>query len=183
MTENMGDAPPGSILPPATTQRVGDLPLAASDSRLAPPFVAPSDHARSEPAAAAEPMQGLPRDEESMPWETMSDEGVVEPVFEAETEAVMAELSLQAKQSEFPLDAFIIPEESQRVPSGLEGKPASQQSHTPLTALADRLEKLSHRLRVEETQVVVRRLAGGDKLDALLAGLLAGYLAGTSDQG
>ena len=166
MHSNMGDAPPpGSMLPPVTTQRQSEQAVPAKDGRLAPPFVAAVGRDADEPA----------------PWETMSDEGVVEPMFEAETEAVMAELSLQAKQSEFPLDAFIIPEETQRVPSGLEGQPASQQSHTPLTALADRLEKLSHRLRVEDTTVMVRRLAGGDKLDALLAGLLAGYLAGTSE--
>ena len=165
MNGNMGDVPPpGSMLPPVTTQRQNEQSIPTTDGRLAPPFVAAVGPTADEPA----------------PWDSMSDEGVVEPMFEAESEAVMAELSLQARQSEFPLDAFIIPEESQRVPSGLEGQPASQQSHTPLTALADRLEKLSHRLRVEDTTVIVRRLAGGDRLDALLAGLLAGYLAGTS---
>ena len=53
---------------------------------------------------------------------------------------------------------------------------------TPLTSLAERLEKLSHRLRVEDTDAVVRRLAGGDRLDTLLAGLLAGFLAGSSEK-
>jgi hypothetical protein len=53
--------------------------------------------------------------------------------------------------------------------------------NTPITSLAERLEKLSHRLRVDETEMIIRRLAAGDRLDTLLAGLLAGYLAGSSD--
>ena len=165
-------------MPPAVTQRNGVEPAAAPEARMAPPFVAGSDPAEvaASPAGAA-PSAG---EEERMPWETMSDEGVVEPMFEADTDAVLAELSQQAKKEEFPLDAFIIPDHAQRVPSGLEGKPLPPHAGpTPLNTLADRLEKLSHRLRVEDTEVMVRRLAGGDRLDALLAGLLAGYLAGS----
>lgn len=173
MYGNTGDEPPrnGAFMPPAVTQRGADLPGARGNEPLAPPFV-------------SGPKQP-PRDEEAMPWESMAeeDEGVVEPMFAADSADVLAELTQQAKKEDFPLDAFIIPEQTQRVPSGLEGKPLpAQPSHTPLTNLADRLEKLSHRLRVENTEVVVHRLAGGDRLDALLAGLLAGYLAGTSAQ-
>lgn len=170
MYGNTGDEPPrkGSMMPPAITQREGErTPL--GDAPLAPPFVGGP---------------GSTRDEASMPGEALADEdqGVVEPMFAADSDDVLAELTQQAKKEEFPLDAFIIPEQSQRVPSGLEGKPIPAHEHTPLTALADRLEKLSHRLRVENTEVVVHRLAGGDRLDALLAGLLAGYLAGTSGE-
>ncbi|HEY0674504.1 MAG TPA: hypothetical protein VGD27_19665 [Longimicrobiales bacterium] len=121
-------------------------------------------------------------------WEAMSsDEGVVEPAFEADTDAVLEALTQQAaalaRKDEFPLEAFIVPEQTRRVPSGFEPKNATDKAeHTPLSSLAERLEKLSHRLRVEDTDSVVRRLAGGDRLDALLAGLLAGYLAGRSEQ-
>lgn len=142
------------------------------ESRLAPPFM-------GHPTIAA------PIEEATMPWEAPADdEGTVEPVFEAdvsETEAVLAALSASARRDdEFPMDAFIIPEQAQRVPTGLEGKPLPEQpAHTPVTELADRLEKLSHRLRVEDADAVLKRLASGDKLDALLAGLLAGFLAGS----
>ena len=69
---------------------------------------------------------------------------------------------------------------AQRIPNGFEGKKLPDPpAHTPVTDLADRLEKLSHRLRVEDANAVIARLAGGDKLDALLAGLLAGYIAGS----
>ena len=178
MHGNLGDETPpsGSMMPPAVTQRDSERPDARTDARMAPPFV--GGPAPSPQMHAAEPLES-----ESMPWEAATDdgdEGVVEPVFQADTDAVLAELSKQAKKEEFPLDAFIIPEQAQRVPTGLEGKPHSAlPEHTPLTNLADRLEKLSHRLRVEDTEIVVRRLAGGDKLDGMLAGLLAGYLAGS----
>lgn len=150
---------------------MGDGPV-DRESRLAPPFL-------GHPTIAA------PIEEAAMPWEAPADdEGTVEPVFEAdvsETEAVLAELSASARRDEeFPMDAFIIPEQAQRVPTGLEGKPLPEQpAHTPVTELADRLEKLSHRLRVEDSDVMLKRLASGDRLDALLAGLLAGFLAGS----
>ena len=177
------DTPPFGMMPPAVTQQNGDRPDARTDARMAPPFVGgpahvPQFHA-AEPAEALS-AAGAHHEEDIMPWDPMEDEGVVEPVFQADTEDVLAQLSKQAQKEEFPMDAFIIPEQTQRVPTGLEGKPrTADPEHTPLSNLADRLEKLSHRLRVEDTQVVVRRLAGGDKLDALLAGLLAGYLAGS----
>ncbi|MGQ0815565.1 MAG: hypothetical protein ACT4O1_14095 [Gemmatimonadota bacterium] len=152
----------------------------AADGRMAPPFLGqPAGITRQTPTAAAQTV------EPAMPWEEEGEEeGTVEAVFEAdvsETEAVLAALSQAAqKAEEFPMDAFIIPEHAQRVPTGLEGKPKSEApAHTPLTDLADRLEKLSHRMRVENADEVISRLAAGDKLDALLAGLLAGFLAGS----
>ncbi len=112
-------------------------------------------------------------------WDDDEDsEGTVEPAFAADTDAALSELTQQ-----FPLDAFIVPEQAQHVPSGLEGAPATPPpEHTPANSLAERLEKLSHRLRVEDSDAIVRRLASGDRLDSLLAGLLAGYLAGKSEQ-
>ena len=149
------------------------------DGRMAAPFVAkPAIVADKAPAVSAAVV-------EELPWEqNPSDEtGEVEPVFEAdvsEAEAALAALSQSVRAEEFPLDAFIIPEHAQRIPNGFEGKALPEAPvHTPVIELADRLEKLSHRLRVEEASAVVSRLAGGDKLDALLAGLLAGYIAGS----
>lgn len=118
-----------------------------------------------------------------MRWNQLAEGGIVEPVFEAdvsETEAALAAISQSHTRvdGEFPLDAFIIPEHTQRLPSGLEDASASQNMHTPVTDLADRLEKLSHRLRVEDADAVIGRMVAGDKLDAMLAGLLGGFLAG-----
>lgn len=166
----MGDAarPSRGLMPPALTQRSNDRDGKHGDGRLAPPFV-------------GGPMSAAPAsNEEKMPWEGMPDEGTVEPVFKADTENALNELTQNAKREEFPLDAFIIPEQTQRVPSGLEGQ-AVPATPTPaaVRALADHLEKLSHRLRVEEAHELLRRLASGDRLEAMLAGLIAGYLAGS----
>jgi hypothetical protein len=171
-------------LPPVSSQPGGGFGAPVNgDGRMAAPFVgSPTMHiSRAQPAAVYTPAP----EEEEIPWAQgpLDETGEVEPVFEAdvsETEAALAALSLASRGEEFPLDAFIIPEQTQRIPNGFEGKPLPEERpHTPVTDLADRLEKLSHRLRVEEAEAVVSRLAGGDKLDALLAGLLAGYIAGS----
>jgi hypothetical protein len=207
----MGDSPKraGSLMPPATTRRLPERPVSSTrEARIVPPFI-PSGAPQPEPihlepervfdlepepdfAAAAEEELRLEADALSAPDEWGEDaaedgEGTVEPAFEADADAVIEELSLQvtalADKEEFPLDAFIVPEQAQHVPTGLEGAPATPPPEpTAASALAERLEKLSHRLRVEESDAIVRRLAGGDRLDALLAGLLAGYLAGKSER-
>ena len=129
------------------------------------------------PTIAAKPLTA-----NELPWEEpvfTDEEGTVEPVFEAdvsETEAALAALSSAKAEGEFPLDAFIIPDQAERLPTGVDAAPPKRET-TPVTELADRLEKLSHRLRIEESNAILGRLAAGDKLDAMLAGLLGGYLA------
>jgi hypothetical protein len=118
----------------------------------------------------------------NVPWEA-PEGGEVEPAFQADTDDALEDLDRQFRKEQFPLDAFIVPEETKRMPAGLEGQAVpSGPEPSQVTALADRLEKLSHRLRVEETDTIMRKMARGDRLDALLAGLLAGYLAGSSEQ-
>ncbi len=202
----------GSLLPPATTRRPPERPAASlREARIAPPFIPagnaqpqPESELEMQPAPSFEPaiepeapsFEAAPPQEdpaestaEPEPWDSDidDDEGTVEPAFKADTDAVLAELTKHAaeldRKEEFPLDAFIVPEQAQHVPSGLENTPTPHPAEpTPVTSLAERLEKLSHRLRVEETDTVVRRLASGDRLDSMLAGLLAGYLAGKSEQ-
>jgi hypothetical protein len=184
MHGNVGDGPPrsGSPMPPAFTKHGIGRGATNGDGRLAPPFIGGPNTPGSESPIQQPPSAASSAGGGNMPWETR-DEGVVEPAFEADTDAALAELDQQASREEFPLDAFIVPEETKRMPAGMEGQamPAGPEpSH--VTALADRLEKLSHRLRVEDTNAMLGKLARGDRLDALLAGLLAGYLAGSSEQ-
>ncbi len=128
------------------------------------------------------------QDDEDHRWEEVpGDEGVVEPAFEADTDAVLEALTQQAqdlaRREDFPLEAFIVPAQAHHVPNGFEpGTVSEPPENQMMISIAERLEKLSHRLRIEDTETVVRRLAAGDRLDALLAGLLAGYLAGKSEQ-
>ena len=180
----------GAILPPVITRRSGfRLPSNTGPiSPIAPPFVAGKKSAPVElPVEVKPPIEATVQQEanEEMPWDSISEEGVVEPVFQADTDAVLEELTEQAaaaKREEFPLDAFIVPEQAHRVPNGMEGTPVTATPETtPLSSLAERLEKLSHKLRIEDTDEVIRRLASGDRLDALLGGLVAGFLAGSSE--
>ena len=189
--------PTGSPSPAPRADVEVALPLVALEPALpiAEPVAAPGDDVVEPPQtedtfAAAEDVHSEPGDDKEQldPWKAVPDgEGIVEPAFHDDTDGVLLELmqeTAEAEQKEeFPLDAFILPEETQHVPTGLEGAPATPPPEaTPANALAERLEKLSHRLRVEDSESLVRRLAGGDRTDALLAGLLAGYLAGKSEQ-
>jgi hypothetical protein len=55
--------------------------------------------------------------------------------------------------------------------------PAAATPSSPAHDLAARFEQVAHDLREGDAESVLKRLAGGDRLDALLAGLLAGFLA------
>jgi hypothetical protein len=141
-------------------------PLTGENS-MAPPFIGgPVIRGQMEQPMTAE-----------MPWES-TDEGSVEPAFEGVVDATTEALGgIAVKAEEFPMDAFIIPEDAQRVPTGMDSKASAVPEHTPATELADRIEKLSHRLRVEDSKSVIEKLAAGDRLDSMLAGLLAGFLS------
>jgi hypothetical protein len=130
--------------------------------------------------AEAEPIE--------LSWESLivEEEIVVEPTFAADTDAVLNQLSDYAaelsQREEFPVDAFGAPESMELLAAEPDSQPGADAVLSPVSSLAERLEKLSHILRVEQSEEIVRRLAAGDRLDTLLAGLLAGYLAGRSEQ-
>jgi hypothetical protein len=84
-----------------------------------------------------------------------------------------------------PADAFIYPVEQG---AGAEVPDAGVTEHflspagDPVTALADRLERLARQLRAEGVSALAAGAVSGDRLDALMAGLLTGYLAAQSDR-
>ncbi|HEX7120436.1 MAG TPA: hypothetical protein VF212_16710 [Longimicrobiales bacterium] len=88
----------------------------------------------------------------------------------------------------FPIDAFIIPEDADHLPAGVDSAPAphatplSKKLMQPLpedraARLADRLEAIARRLRADGPAALGKDLESHDRFDALLAGVLAGYLA------
>ncbi|HEX6939595.1 MAG TPA: hypothetical protein VF158_09295 [Longimicrobiales bacterium] len=92
----------------------------------------------------------------------------------------------------FPIDAFILPEDADHRPGGADA--AAGQHTTPLSKkllrplpedraarLADRLEAIARRLRVDGPAALSQDLESHDRFDALLAGVLAGYLAAGDD--
>src|SRR5688572_1991331 len=107
-----GGAVPLPPVPSVMNSHVNSVNAEAGN--LAPPFL-------SHPSVASNSIS----EEPDMPWEQDAgdEEGTVEAVFEADVSETEANLAALAAPTEFPMDAFIIPEESQRVPSGLEGKP------------------------------------------------------------
>jgi len=117
----------------------------------------------------------------SVPAELVfADEGVVEPVFEEDVHATEEMLAESARgNAEFPMDAFIIPEDAERLPTGVaeNGEAPETGERSAAGEIAARFENISKLLREEDVNELLRRLARGDKLDALLAGLLAGYLS------
>jgi hypothetical protein len=127
----------------------------------------------------------LPNTDERLPW-LIPEEGEAAPtMFEGSISLTpeVAQPSAEAK-GEFPIDAFIIPEETKRVPTGL--APAEveavihQTEHPPHDVahdLADRFEKLSRRLRAEDMNSLLNSLALGDGFDAQLAIFLKSHFS------
>ena len=187
-SSNTGDVISGFPLPPAVTQQSGNSG-ADRGALPAPPFYM-GPLAASSPAPSAALELAAPSEEsqlDGLSWEAMSDEGVVEPMFEepvaATTEEILA-AALQRTAEEFPVDAFMIPEGTRRVPTGLDQAQVDlvkhhteHPNHDPAHDLADRFEKLSRRLRAESIDSLLPSLTRGDRFDTLLAGFLAGYFS------
>lgn len=150
--------------------------------------VTPAEAAADAVEARAVDAEASPAEAEpiELSWESLVVEEEIEPTFAADTDAVLTQLSDYAaelsQRDEFPLEAFGEQEPTQQHRTEPDTQPADEPVLSPASSLAERLEKLSHRLRVEQSEEIVRRLAAGDRLDTLLAGLLAGYLAGKSEQ-
>ena len=97
----------------------------------------------------------------------LDDEGSVIP------EAVVAD-------QVFPMDAFIIPPHSKRLPKGLEHSEAVQGEIAE--ELAFRLDVMAERLRTEGFPGLLVLDANHRPVDTLLAGVLAGYLAHETEE-
>lgn len=180
------------LLPPAVTNRAGTTVGNDRGAPLAPPYrpVAPKRAGSLQPVAAtAAPSAAvpiLPATDETMSWVAPSAEGEVEPIFEGDLSLTPAPAPVTSERPKeaFPIDAFIITEETKVVPTGLapaEVEAVKQQTeHPPQDAahdVADRFEKLSRRLRTEDPESLMRSLAEGDRFDTLLAAFLTGYFA------
>lgn len=160
--------------PPAVTRWPKAAP--ASDAVLAPPFR--TDTAKVAPFTA-QPISSTAKPSES--WENMSEEGVVEAAFE---EDVARAADGMSSDTVFPFQAFIIPEDASRVPTGLDAaqvEAVTQHTEQPdqdaKHDLADRLERLSRRLRSDDVSSLLENLARGDRFDHLIAPIIASYFS------
>lgn len=86
----------------------------------------------------------------------------------------------EPEEAHIPASAFIFPDEPV-VGAGGYGEPVNPPSVAPhgdpVHTLADRLEHLARQLRAEGTAALAAGAVAGDRFDALMAGLLTGYLA------
>jgi hypothetical protein len=153
-----GDEP----LPPVTTHRAGaDGQQPKDEGVLVPPFLVGKPGSVSEDAL----------------WEGLKEngEGEVIPAFGSPPDEAAEDI---------PSNAFFIPEGADHVPTGIDpaaAQPAEHREtetwHVEVSTIAERLEMVARRLRSEGAASLSTKLAAGDSLDTLLAGLLAGYLA------
>jgi hypothetical protein len=144
--------------PPLTT---GWAPEPAEmDEELAPPFI---------PGGAPRPVEPAPGGDAG------EDDGTEAFPFPPDEPAAGA--GRRELEDDFPVHAFQI--------EGAEVEPAAGEIGYPHEApddsvhdLADRLEAMARRLRAEGSAAAEAEMSAPDRFTALLAGLLAGYLAG-----
>ena len=159
--------------PPAITQWTQGPEAADTRVPLAPPFYL-NIRPATKPAVDADALEA--------PWAPMAEEGVVEATF-AEDVSRAAD-TIRSSEAEFPIDAFMIPEDSSRVPTGLNAEQVEaviqHTEHPELDTqheLSDRFEMLSRRLRAENLDALLPALAQGDHFERMVAPLIEEYFS------
>lgn len=149
---------------------------AAEGERPLPPFFAGDE---TEAPAREEPVPEVAEPERDAPGIGTAPEAAPEHAEPAETEAFPFEQPVEEASpdtdDDFPVEAFDVPEFRSEEPA--EAAPATTPDMGAADAVADRLEALANRLRAEGPGALSREVEMGDRFDALLAGMVAGYLA------
>lgn len=134
---------------------------ADTDEELAPPFI---------PGGAPAPV-------ESAPGSDLDEDTGVEAFPFAPDEPGTVGAGRRELEDDFPVHAFQI-EGGEVEPAEAEVGGALQRPDAGVHDLADRLEAMAHKLRAEGSAAAEAEMSAPDRFTALLAGLLAGYLAG-----
>jgi hypothetical protein len=190
------------VPPPASTEwshnaaeEGGELPLPpffAGEEEPAPatgPAPALESAQPEEPWDPGTPVEDTAEEDQSFPFDP-GDRGA-EEVHEtrrrsAEEEAIMARaevpvLDAEEPEYDFPVESLRLPKRDygmeSNIPQPKVAPPPADRTATRAVELADRLDRLSGALRSRGPAALTDRLAGGDRFDALLTGLLAGFLA------
>lgn len=159
---------------------------------------------RSSDASGAGAAPGTPRPPRPPTEEVVVQPRIGPASPEAHPPRTYAPPAIVEESPTFPIDAFIIPEGAARLPRGVESEPSAiEPPRTPGLVdtaplprreepprrprgpalreqrahdVADRLEALAAQLRNHGYEVLAQKSVRGDPLDALLAGVIAGYL-------
>lgn len=177
LSEQQGESP----LPPALTSTPPSGPVPEAET-LAAPFVAGRPAHRPGPGPDALPADARASTEALMPWEEAPGAPQAELAVDrdgADAWAVLPDFAAseaaapwpEGAPGGFPLDALILPAETQRPPE------AKADRGELAEAVAERLEALAARLRGEGLDTLLRPGADAEVIDRLLAALFAGYLA------
>lgn len=171
---NRSDAPPAPAVAPAAES-------AASAANDGPEMAAPEPEPASptvEPEAAAN-LDSSPFD---FPWESGAEAEPASPDEAAESAGGWQPGPTPAQDDEFPFDAFDIEGDEAGAEFAAPSQPPTPASpDMDREELASRVERLAGVLRTEGRTGVEREMASDDRLVSLLAGVLAGYLAGLED--
>lgn len=195
------------VPPPASTEWSHELAEEGGDLPLPPFFAGGGETAPAagpEPVVEAAPQEAPWEEgafveseagqEQPFPFEDMGTPGAqapgsTEPPFAEEPETADLGMSVldvgdikgtegtpnaEEAADDFPAEAFHLPERNlidEPVPA------APDRTAVRALDLAERLDRLAGALRSRGTAALTEQLAGGDRFDALLTGLLAGFLA------
>lgn len=191
------DAPPPPFVPgrggppaeatPGAEPAAGDRAPEGGTEPAGPepfPFELPVEAAEREPAEAAAPEQVAPAEEE-----------VTEQVAPAVEEEEAAAAATDRAEDDFPFEQFDIEGRGEAVgtpdragsaatagsdPGGGWSPPSAPPAADSIEETATLLDRMADVLRSEGEAGVRRELDSPDRLTAVLAGILAGYLAGRS---
>ena len=175
------DSPEDTPAPLASTRWAEEAEV--DDDGLMPPFIPGSGGAGSVAPSPERETTGSPDESagsigaagEAAAFDTPAEMFPFEPTRYEEA------VPEPAGSDDFPLDAFDLSGGEAETPAAAaydESATAAATTAGDADDVAERLEALARRLRDEGAGAAEAALASGDRLTALLAGVLAGYLAG-----
>lgn len=193
--EGQGIGPEETPPPPASTRWSGSD--AGDDQELLPPFVPGRRDRPAEPVADTAEAVTDTADVVNETTEVVADTAEPEPVLTPEPDAEAFPFDEPASDDQpfpWPESPGEAPEEAAATGQGVEPWPEEPEADLaeleqdtraddrdgvdPALEVAGRLEELARRLRRDGARGVEAEMASSDRIVALLAGLIAGYLAG-----
>jgi hypothetical protein len=164
MTEQSGPTR-STPAPPAVTSAAPSMD--AAPDVFAPPFTgSTAAHAPSADAdGSASPDAAAPPMPDTEPWTATDEEGTAEPAWDTH------ETLPEDQDGDFPLDAFIIPDDARTVPAGVR-----QINDESARFVADRLSDLAARIRTSGLGALAEA-SGEDALAGAIANAVALHLS------
>ncbi len=130
-----------------------------------------------------------PGEDGDFPWDaaggaTQVEELLLDDIVQLPSEPAGGK-AVEAEAATFPEDAFFIPDEARGSAAGDAGRAAAAGKEAAADAqrAAKQLEELARVVREQGADGLAERVVSSDRLEAILAGVVAGYLAGRMHSG